>query len=95
MYRFSLIDTTATTRSGATRNAIVNVVTIHFSARIRRSSASATRSSVTIPTTTRDSAVRKIAIAAANGTFALNDAWSEMNTDSVQCSGRPRIAAIR
>ncbi len=30
----------------------------------------------TIATTTSDSTVRKIAIAAANGTFALADAWS-------------------
>ena len=48
----------------------------------------------TIPTTTSDSTVRKIAIVAANGTFAFADAWSAMNTESVQCSGRPRKNAM-
>ena len=96
MYRFSLIgpdgDDDERRHQEHDREA---VTTIHLSARIRRASACATRSEPTIPTTTSDSAVRKIAIAAANGTFALNDAWSEMKTDSVQCSGRPRIAAMR
>ena len=50
---------------------------------------------ITAPTTTSDKTVRKRDIAAAKGTFALNEAWSEMNTESVQCSGRPRIEEIK